>query len=63
MLGIETAAGTRSPVQVSAEILKVLRSRAEEALGGELFGAVVTVPAYFDDSQRQATKDAARLAG
>ena len=51
------------PVQVSAEILKVLRDRAEAALGGELFGAVVTVPAYFDDSQRQATKDAARLAG
>ena len=63
MLNIETAAGARSPVQVSAEILKVLRKRAEEALGGELFGAVVTVPAYFDDSQRQATKDAARLAG
>jgi molecular chaperone HscA len=63
MVAIETAAGTRSPVQVSAEILKVLRDRAERALGGELFGAVVTVPAYFDDSQRQATKDAARLAG
>ncbi len=63
MVSIETAAGPRSPVQVSAEILRVLRARAEEALGGELFGAVVTVPAYFDDSQRQATKDAARLAG
>jgi molecular chaperone HscA len=63
MVGIETAAGPRSPVQVSAEILKVLRDRSERALGGELFGAVVTVPAYFDDSQRQATKDAARLAG
>jgi len=63
MVSIETAAGERSPVQVSAEILKVLRDRAERALGGELFGAVVTVPAYFDDSQRQATKDAARLAG
>jgi molecular chaperone HscA len=63
MVAIETAAGVRSPVQVSAEILKVLRDRAERALGGELFGAVVTVPAYFDDSQRQATKDAARLAG
>jgi molecular chaperone HscA len=48
---------------VSAEILKVLRERSERALGGELFGAVVTVPAYFDDSQRQATKDAAKLAG
>ncbi len=63
MVAIETAAGTRSPVQVSAEILKVLRERSERALGGELFGAVVTVPAYFDESQRQATKDAARLAG
>jgi molecular chaperone HscA len=63
MVSIETAAGPRSPVQVSAEILRVLRERAEEALGGELFGAVVTVPAYFDDAQRQATKDAARLAG
>ncbi|HUL57223.1 MAG TPA: Fe-S protein assembly chaperone HscA, partial [Usitatibacter sp.] len=63
MVSIETAAGTRSPVQVSAEILKVLRDRAERALGGSLFGAVVTVPAYFDDAQRQATKDAARLAG
>jgi len=63
MVAIETRAGVRSPVQVSAEILRVLRERAERALGGELFGAVVTVPAYFDDSQRQATKDAARLAG
>ena len=63
MVAIETAAGVRSPVQVSAEILRALRDRAEAALGGELFGAVVTVPAYFDDAQRQATKDAARLAG
>ena len=63
MVAIETAAGRRSPVQVSAEILKVLRDRSERALGGELFGAVVTVPAYFDESQRQATKDAAKLAG
>src|ERR1700674_5198367 len=63
MVAIETAAGRRSPVQVSAEILKVLRDRAERALGDEIFGAVVTVPAYFDDSQRQATKDAAKLAG
>ncbi|HUP28903.1 MAG TPA: Fe-S protein assembly chaperone HscA, partial [Usitatibacter sp.] len=63
MVAMETAAGVRSPVQVSAEILKVLRDRAEAALGGELTGVVVTVPAYFDDSQRQATKDAARLAG
>jgi len=63
MLQLRTAAGIKSPVEVSAEILKVLRDRAEAALGGELVGAVVTVPAYFDDSQRQATKDAARLAG
>src|SRR5687768_11692432 len=56
MVAIETAAGARSPVQVSAEILRVLRARAEEALGEALFGAVVTVPAYFDDAQRQATK-------
>ncbi|WP_339522664.1 Fe-S protein assembly chaperone HscA [Pseudomonas sp. EA_35y_Pfl2_R111] len=60
---IETVQGPKSPVEVSADILKVLRQRAEEALGGELVGAVITVPAYFDDSQRQATKDAARLAG
>jgi molecular chaperone HscA len=63
MVAIETAAGRRSPVQVSAEILKALRDRAERSLGDEIFGAVVTVPAYFDDSQRQATKDAAKLAG
>ena len=63
MLQIRTAAGVKSPVEVSAEILKDLRSRAEEALGGELVGAVVTVPAYFDDAQRQATKDATKLAG
>lgn len=50
-------------MEISAEILKVLKDRAEEALGGELVGAVITVPAYFDDAQRQATKDAARLAG
>ncbi|MGV8916303.1 MAG: Fe-S protein assembly chaperone HscA [Pseudomonas sp.] len=60
---IDTVQGAKSPVEVSAEILKVLRQRAEEALGGELVGAVITVPAYFDDAQRQATKDAARLAG
>ncbi|MCS6913750.1 MAG: Fe-S protein assembly chaperone HscA [Myxococcales bacterium] len=52
-----------TPVEVSAEILRVLRQRAEQALGGELAGAVITVPAYFDDAQRQATKDAGRLAG
>ncbi len=63
MVKIDTVAGPRSPVEVSAEILKVLRTRAEQALGGELVGAVITVPAYFDDAQRQATKDAARLAG
>jgi len=63
MLQLRTVAGVKSPVEVSAEILKVLRRRAEAALGGELVGAVITVPAYFDDAQRQATKDAARLAG
>jgi len=63
MVRIETRAGVKSPVEISAEILKVLRSRAESSLGGELTGAVITVPAYFDDAQRQATKDAARLAG
>ena len=63
MVQIETRAGVKSPVEVSAEILKVLKTRAEQALGGELVGAVITVPAYFDDAQRQATKDAARLAG
>ncbi len=60
---LKTAAGVKSPVEVSAEILKVLRQRAEAAMGGELVGAVITVPAYFDDAQRQATKDAAQLAG
>ncbi|KFE53108.1 Fe-S protein assembly chaperone HscA [Pseudomonas syringae] len=60
---IETVQGPKSPVEVSADILKVLRQRAEQTLGGELVGAVITVPAYFDDAQRQATKDAAKLAG
>jgi len=60
---IDTVQGLKSPVEVSADILRVLRQRAETTLGGELVGAVITVPAYFDDSQRQATKDAARLAG
>ena len=60
---IRTAAGDVSAVEVSAEILKVLKARAEQTLAGELHGAVITVPAYFDDAQRQATKDAARLAG
>ena len=63
MLRIQTVAGEKSPVEVSAEILKVLKDRAESTLGGDLVGAVITVPAYFDDAQRQATKDAARLAG
>ena len=63
MVKIKTVAGVKSPVEMSAEILKSLRDRAEAALGGELVGAVITVPAYFDDAQRQATKDAARLAG
>ncbi|GFM65834.1 Fe-S protein assembly chaperone HscA [Pseudomonas lijiangensis] len=60
---IDTVQGPKSPVEVSADILKVLRQRAEATLGGDLVGAVITVPAYFDDAQRQATKDAARLAG
>lgn len=63
MVQLRTVAGVKSPVEISAEILRVLRSRAEAALGGELVGAVITVPAYFDDAQRQATKDAAKLAG
>ncbi len=63
MVRLGTRSGVKSPVEVSAEILRVLRERAEAALGGRLTGAVVTVPAYFDDAQRQATKDAARLAG
>lgn len=60
---IQTVQGAKSPVEVSAEILGALRQRAEVTLDGELVGAVITVPAYFDDAQRQATKDAARLAG
>ncbi len=63
MVQLRTVAGVKSPVEVSAEILKVLRQRAELSLGGSLAGAVITVPAYFDDAQRQATKDAGRLAG
>jgi molecular chaperone HscA len=63
MVQLETAAGIKSPIEVSAEILKALRDRAERSLGGELVGAVITAPAYFDDAQRQATKDAAKLAG
>ncbi len=60
---IKTVAGEKSPVEVSSRILKVLRERAEKTLGGDIAGAVITVPAYFDDAQRQATKDAATLAG
>ncbi|GAB6849400.1 Fe-S protein assembly chaperone HscA [Paraburkholderia kururiensis] len=63
MVQIRTVDGVKSPVEVSAEILATLRQRAEDTLGDELVGAVITVPAYFDDAQRQATKDAARLAG
>jgi molecular chaperone HscA len=63
MVQIQTVDGIKSPVQVSAEILATLRFRAEDSFDDELFGAVVTVPAYFDDAQRQATKDAAQLAG
>jgi molecular chaperone HscA len=63
MVQIETRAGLKNPIEISAEILKTLKARAEKALGGELTGAVITVPAYFDDAQRQATKDAAKLAG
>ena len=60
---LNTRQGAKTPIEVSSEILKALKSRAEETLGGDLVGAVITVPAYFDDAQRQATKDAARLAG
>ena len=63
MLRLHTVAGIKSPVEVSGDILRVLRQRAEASLGGALAAAVITVPAYFDDAQRQATKDAARLAG
>ncbi|MCW7537543.1 Fe-S protein assembly chaperone HscA [Aquabacterium sp. A7-Y] len=63
MLQIETREGAKSPVEVSAEILATLRYRAEDTFNDDLFGAVITVPAYFDDAQRQATKDAAKLAG
>ncbi|MBN8486174.1 MAG: Fe-S protein assembly chaperone HscA [Burkholderiales bacterium] len=63
MLGLQTCEGVKSPVEVSAEILATLRQRAEDTFNDELYGAVITVPAYFDDAQRQATKDAARLAG
>jgi molecular chaperone HscA len=63
MVGVQTVAGVKSPVEVSAEILATLRYRAEDSFNDDLYGAVITVPAYFDDAQRQATKDAAKLAG
>ena len=63
MLSIETVQGAKSPVEISAEILATLRYRAEDTFNDDLYGAVITVPAYFDDAQRQATKDAAQLAG
>ena len=63
MLGIQTVQGEKSPVEVSADILATLRYRAEDTFNDDLYGAVITVPAYFDDAQRQATKDAAKLAG
>ena len=63
MLALSTAAGVKSPVEVSAEILATLRYRAEDSFDSDVYGAVITVPAYFDDAQRQATKDAAHLAG
>lgn len=62
-LWIQTRSGKKSPIEISAEILKVLYQRSVQALGGDIEGAVITVPAYFDDGQRQATKDAAHLAG
>lgn len=63
MVQISTVAGVKSPVEISAQILATLRQQAEDVLGDDLVGAVITVPAYFDDAQRQATKDAAKLAG
>jgi molecular chaperone HscA len=63
MVSLQTRAGSKSPVEISAEILATLRYRAEDTFNADLYGAVITVPAYFDDAQRQATKDAAKLAG
>ncbi|TAG36743.1 MAG: Fe-S protein assembly chaperone HscA [Polaromonas sp.] len=63
MVTLQTVAGEKSPVEISAEILATLRFRAEDTFDDDIFGAVITVPAYFDDAQRQATKDAAQLAG
>jgi len=63
MLSLQTIEGEKSPVEVSAEILATLRQRAEDTFNNDIYGAVITVPAYFDDAQRQATKDAAQMAG
>src|SRR5262249_1122068 len=63
MVGIDTREGVKTAVEVSAEILAALRQRAEDTFNDDIYGAVITVPAYFDDAQRQATKDAATLAG
>ena len=63
MVAIDTVIGSKTPVEISAEILATLRYRAEDTFDNDLYGAVITVPAYFDDAQRQATKDAAQLAG
>lgn len=63
VISIETVDGAKTPIEISAEILATLRFRAEDTFDDELYGAVITVPAYFDDAQRQATKDAAKLAG
>jgi molecular chaperone HscA len=63
MVALQTRAGEKSPVEISGEILATLRYRAEDTFNDDLYGAVITVPAYFDDAQRQATKDAAKLAG
>ena len=63
MVQIQTVAGPKSPIELSAEILATLRQRAEDTFNDDIFGAVITVPAYFDDAQRQATKDAAEMAG
>ncbi|MDB5846482.1 MAG: Fe-S protein assembly chaperone HscA, partial [Rhodoferax sp.] len=63
MVGLQTVQGEKSPVEISAEILATLRYRAEDSFNDDLYGVVITVPAYFDEAQRQATKDAAQLAG
>ena len=63
MVTLQTVAGEKSPVEISAEILATLRFRAEDTFSDDIYGAVITVPAYFDEAQRQATKDAAQLAG